>query len=201
MKNQVNSQLSYANIKAPFSGVITGKYINKGDMANPGIPLISLETPGKYQVVTLVPESEISYIKPKLKVTVLIKSTNEVVTGTVAEISASAKNTGGLFLVKVLLNKTSTKILSGMFTSVQFPISTKINTNNTILIPEKSLIHKGQLSGIYTINNNIAILRWLRLGKTYGENIEVLSGLSADEKFIVTADGKLFNGVNLNIQK
>ena len=33
MKNQVNAQLSYSNIRAPFKGVITGKFINKGDMA------------------------------------------------------------------------------------------------------------------------------------------------------------------------
>ncbi len=203
MKNQVNSQLSYANIKAPFSGVITGKYINKGDMANPGVPLISLETPGKYQVISLVPESEISYIKPKSKVSVLIKSTNEMVTGTVAEVSSSANNTGGQYMVKVLLDKSETKILSGMFTSVQFPITSKKNTttNNSVLIPKKALIHKGQLTGIYTVNNNVAILRWLRVGKTFGENIEVLSGLNADEKFIISADGKLFNGVNINIQK
>ena len=202
MKNQVNSQLSYANIKAPFTGIITGKYINKGDMANPGMPLISVETPGKYQVVSLVPESEISYIKPNSKVTVLIKSTNEMVTGKVAEISSSAKNTGGQYLVKVLLNKTNTKLLSGMFTSIQFPISNKTNTNTSVLVPLKSLVHKGQLTGIYTVSSsNTAILRWLRLGKTYGSNIEVLSGLNKDEKFIVTADGKLFNGVKVNIQK
>ncbi len=202
MKNQVNSQLSYANIKAPFTGVITGKYINKGDMANPGMPLISMETPGKYQVISLVPESEITYIKPNSKVTVLIKSTNEMVTGFVTEISASAKNTGGQYLVKVVLNKTDTKILSGMFTSVQFPISNKATTNSSVLIPEKSLVHKGQLTGIYTVSSsNTAILRWLRLGKTYGNNIEVLSGLNADEKFIASADGKLYNGVKVNIQK
>ncbi len=205
MKNQVNSQLSYANITAPFSGIITGKYINKGDMANPGVPLISIETPGKYQVIVLVTESEITAITPKEKVKVLIKSSNEIVNGTVAEVSSSAKNTGGQYLVKVLLDKTNTKILSGMFTSVQFPVknsSKSLNSTNAILIPTNSLIHKGQLSGIYTVSDtNIAILRWLRLGKTYGDNIEVLSGLNANEQYIASADGKLFNGEKVIIQK
>mgnify|MGYP000944141146 FL=1 len=63
MKNGVNAQLSYSNITAPFSGVVTGKYVNKGDMANPGMPLISLETPGQYQVIAMVPESEITSIE------------------------------------------------------------------------------------------------------------------------------------------
>jgi RND family efflux transporter MFP subunit len=203
MKNQINSQLSYANITAPFSGVITGKYINKGDMANPGIPLISLETPEKYQVITLIPESDITAITPKEKVKVLIKSTKEVINGTVTEISTSATNTSGQYMVKILLDKSASQILSGMFTSVQFPVKSmnSKNTSNTILISKKALIHKGQLTGVYTVTeNNIALLRWLRIGKTFNENVEVLSGLNSSENYVISSNGKLFNGAKVTIQ-
>ncbi|WP_457611537.1 efflux RND transporter periplasmic adaptor subunit [Lutibacter sp.] len=204
MKNQINAQLSYTNITAPFSGVITGKYINKGDMANPGMPLISLETPSKFQVTALVPESEITSIKTGEKATVLIKSINKTVTGKVTEVSSSAQNTGGQYLVKVILDKTNIKLLSGMYTSIQFPIN-KTSKSTTqpspILVPKKALIKKGQLTGIYTIgDDNIAILRWLRVGKSFGDKVEVLSGLSATEQYIVSADGKLFNGAKISIQ-
>jgi len=202
MKNQVDAQLSYSNIKAPFSGVITGKFINKGDMANSGMPLISLETPGKFQVVSMVSESDITSIKNGTSVNVLVKSTNQLLKGTVTEVSSSAKNTGGQFLVKVVLNKTKVKLLSGMFTSVQFPIE-KLEKNKTslILIPQSSLIKQGQLTGVYTISKDtIAILRWLRIGKSFGEQVEVLSGLSANEQYIVSADGKLYNGAKISIQ-
>jgi RND family efflux transporter MFP subunit len=81
MKNGVNAQLSYSNITAPFSGVITGKYVNKGDMANPGMPLISMETPGQFQVIAMVPESEITKISNGIEVNVLIKSTTKLLKG------------------------------------------------------------------------------------------------------------------------
>jgi RND family efflux transporter MFP subunit len=200
MKNQVNAQLSYSNISAPFSGVVTGKFISKGDMANPGMPLISMETPGKFQVTALVPESEITKIKDGTTANVLVKSTNQLLTGTVTEVSTSAKNTGGQYLVKVIIDKTDEKLLSGMYTSVQFPVE---NTKEThlILVPENALIKQGQLTGLYTIGNeNIAILRWLRTGKTFGDKVQVLSGLAADEQFIVSADGKLYNGAKVSIQ-
>ncbi|MBT8317200.1 MAG: efflux RND transporter periplasmic adaptor subunit [Lutibacter sp.] len=201
MKNQVNAQLSYSNIKAPFSGVITGKFVNKGDMANPGIPLISIETPGKYQVIAMVPESEITSIQKETSVNVIIKTTNELLKGKVTEVSSSAQNTGGQYLVKVILDKTDANILSGMFTSVQFPIEKNVNKNSLLLIPENALVKQGQLSGVYTIGEgNVAILRWLRIGKTFGNQVEVLSGLSADEQYIVSADGKLFNGAKINVQ-
>lgn len=200
VKNQVNAQLSYANIRAPFSGIITGKFVNQGDMANPGMPLISLETPGKYQVIAMVPESEIAKIKTGIGVVVLIKSTNETIKGKVTEVSSSAKNTGGQFLVKVILDKTAATILSGMFATVQFSVENEARFSK-ILIPESAIITNGSLKGIYTVSEqNTVILRWLRLGKTYGENVEVLSGLNADESFIVSAEGKLYNGVKVSIQ-
>ncbi|NOR27340.1 MAG: efflux RND transporter periplasmic adaptor subunit [Lutibacter sp.] len=202
MKNQVNAQLSYSNIKAPFSGVITGKFVNKGDMANPGMPLISIETPGKYQIISMIPESEITSIKKGTNVSVTVKSTNQLVTGKVTEVSSSAKNTGGQYLVKVVLNKTDVKLLSGMFTSVQFPIEKDIKAkSNVVLVPQSALITQGQLTGVYTIGNeNVAILRWLRVGKTFDNQVEVLSGLSANEQYIVSADGKLYNGAKISIQ-
>jgi RND family efflux transporter MFP subunit len=199
MKNQVNAQLSYSNITAPFSGVVTGKYINKGAMASPGVPLISVEAPGKYQVVAMVPESEITQIKSGTNVNVTIKSTGEVVKGEVTEVSTSAKNTGGQYLVKVLLDKTDANLLSGMFTSVQFPITK--STSNKILIPTSAIIKRGELTGVYVVSSsNTALLRWLRLGKIFGDKIEVLSGLDADEQFILSSEEKLINGAKLNIQ-
>ena len=62
MKNEVNSQFAYANIRAPFSGVVTNTYIDEGDMANPGVPLVSVESPGGFEVEAKVAENNISGI-------------------------------------------------------------------------------------------------------------------------------------------
>lgn len=200
MKSQVQAQLSYSNITAPFSGIVTGKYINKGDMANPGIPLLSLETPGEFQVITMVPETQITSINNGTTVSVLIKSINKIISGKVSEVSSSAKNTGGQYLVKIVLDKSDVKLLSGMFASVQFPIESS-STSSAILIPTSAIITKGELKGIYVVSQtNTALLRWLRLGKVSGENIEVLSGLSANESFVTSYESKIVNGSKLNIQ-
>ena len=200
MKNEINSQFAYANITSPFSGVVTNKFIEAGDMANPGMPLIAVEAPGKFEVTAMVPESEISQIKSGTTVDVLVKSLGQTVKGKVTEVSTSAKNTGGQFLVKAHLDKTDAKLLSGMFATVQFPVE-KTSKTNMVLIPNSSVVTKGQLSGVYTVSqSNTALLRWLRLGRTYGDQVEVLSGLNAEESFIVSAEGKLFNGAKVSIQ-
>jgi RND family efflux transporter MFP subunit len=200
MKNEVNAQLSYANIRSPFNGVITNKFIKEGDMANPGMPLLEVEAPGSFQVLAMVPESEIQQIKTDTEVDVLLKSLDEKVKGKVTEVSTSAKNTGGQYMVKIVLNKTKTNLLSGMYATVQFPLEKKVGSNQ-VLIPTEAIITKGQLSGVYTVSqNNTALLRWLRLGRSYGDSVEVLAGLSANEQYIVGSQGKLFNGAKISIQ-
>ena len=197
MTNEVESQFAYSNLRAPFSGVITNKYIDEGDMANPGVPLISVEGPGSFEVTASVPEREISKIKSGTEVQVSVASLGVQLPGTITEVSTSASNTGGQYLVKVVLDKTDTGILSGMYATVQFPIE-KSGNATSLLVPKGAIVHRGELTGIYTVSqSNTAILRWLRLGRVFGDNVEVLSGLSADEMYIIDADSKIYNGSKL----
>ena len=205
MRNEVMAQFSYSNITAPFSGEVTNTFIKEGDMANPGMPLVSIEGVSRMQVTAMVSESVISQIKNGMPVKVIVKSLNKEVSGKVSEVSGSAKNTGGQYLVKVTLNSNDKSILSGMFVNVQFPISNttkseiKVKTDK-VMVPESALVKQGQLTGIYTIaNGKTAILRWVRTGKTYGNQVEVLSGLSANEQYIVSSEGKLYNGAKVAI--
>lgn len=200
-KNEINAQFAYVNIRSPFNGVVTNRFIEQGDMANPGMPLIAVETPGSFEVEAMVPESEIAQIKKSTIVNVLVKSLNETIKGKVTEVSTSAKNTGGQYLVKIALDKTDEHILSGMFVTVQFPVEKTKTTPDVILVSTEALVHKGQLTGVYTVSqNSTALLRWLRLGRTFGDKTEVLSGLNKDENYIISADGKLYNGAKITIK-
>lgn len=201
MQNEVNSQFAYSDLRAPFNGIVTSRMIEVGDMANPGVPLLSVEEPGNYEVMASIPESEISKVKSGTEVNVFIRSIQAEVAGKVTEVSTSARNTGGQYLVKIILDKTDSNILSGMYATVQFPVESS-NDSSAVLIPTDALVHKGELTGIYTVSeSNTAILRWLRLGREYGENVEVLSGLSANEKYIVSAESKLSNGAKLIVKE
>ncbi|SKB65298.1 RND family efflux transporter, MFP subunit [Salegentibacter holothuriorum] len=199
-KNEINAQFAYSNITAPFSGVVTDKNVEVGDMANPGMPLLRLQVPGNFEVRASVPESEIASVTEGKKVEVLIKSSGETLEGVVSEISTSASNSGGQYSVKIALDQNNAEIYSGMYASVQFP--TTGDKTEMILVPETAIINHGDLQGIYTPSEqNTAILRWIRLGRKVGNKVEVLSGLSAGESYITSAEGKLYNGANLSIQQ
>ena len=73
--------------------------------------------------------------------------------------------------------------------------------SSLVLISLDAIVKNGQLSGVYTVSqSNTAMLRWLRLGRIYGNQVEVLSGLNSDESYIVSSETKLFNGAKVSIQ-
>lgn len=201
MKNEVNAQYKYTNITAPVSGVITSKFAEQGDMANPGMPLLTIESPSVLQAQVMVPENLIADLKNDMNVQVQIKSSGEMLNGKVAEISQSSTHTGGQYWVKINIEE-SENLRPGMFVNARFFIENHSDENKEtkhILIPKSALVKKGQLSGVYTVSSqNTAVLRWLKLGKETADEVEVLSGLTADEKFVVKANGRLYNGAKLN---
>lgn len=203
MKNEVNAQYRYTNITAPVSGVVTAKYVEQGDLANPGMPLLTIESPSVLQAQVLVSENNITQVKTGMDVKVLIKSSGKEVDGKVAEISQSSANTGGQYMVKINISDAK-DLLPGMFVNANFPFENKGGISNgvsSIMIPKTALVKKGQLSGVYTVSSeNTAVLRWLKLGKETADEVEVLSGLQADETYIVSAEGRLYNGAPLNVK-
>ena len=204
MKNEVNAQYRYTNVTAPISGTITAKFAEQGDMASPGMPLLTIESPSSLQAQVLVSEQNITMISNGMPVDVTLKSMNRTVSGTVSEISKSATNTGGQYMVKINIHNAS-DLLPGMFVNVQFPFKTsgKINQdfNETMMIPTTALVENGQLTGVYVVSSqNTAVLRWIRIGKTLGDQVEVLSGLKSKETYIVSSTGKLYNGVKVQVK-
>lgn len=204
MKNEVNAQYRYTNITAPISGTITAKYAEQGDMASPGMPLLTIKSPSSLQAQVLVSEQNIAMISNGMSVEVTLKSLNKTVSGTVSEISKSAANTGGQYMVKINIHNGS-GLLPGMFVNVQFPFknSGKINKDfqESMMIPKAALVENGQLTGIYVVSSqNTAVLRWLKTGKTMGDRIEVISGLNPKETYIVSSNEKLYNGAKIQIK-
>lgn len=202
-KSEVNAHLSYAELKAPFSGVVTAIHLKEGDMANPGMPVLSIENPEQLEAVVMVSERDILNIDLETSATIYLKSVDKSVKGKVSEISRSSSQSAGQYLVKIEVEPTEQDVLSGMIVNVSFDQENKENqlTAPQLLIPETALISKGQLSGVYVINeDNTALLRWLRIGKKVENQVEVLSGLSIGEKYVVEANSRLFNGSKVSLE-
>lgn len=192
---EVDAQYQYVEIRAPFSGVVTQKMAEEGDVAKAGHPILTMESTGDFEVHTLVPESRINEVELNTTAKIEITSSGQTVVGWVVQISPGTHNGSGQFTVKLSVEKNELPLRSGMYTKVSFPAK---DHREVLLIPEKALIEKGDLKGVYTISHqNTAMLRWLRLGNSYGDQIEVLSGLTAEEPIIISAESRLYNGLKI----
>jgi len=203
MRKEADANMAYANLTAPFSGVITQKMADAGSMASPGMPILMLERTGRYQVNAYATESQISMLRTGMALTVTIRSANKTLHTAISEISRSAENSGGQYLIKSdIPDNEATGLFPGSYVSVSVPVKATTNaTDGQVLVPLSAIVHQDELSGIYTVSNdNRAMLRWLRLGKTQGDKVEVLSGLSSNDAFISNADGRLYNGVPVKVK-
>ncbi|MBD1386742.1 efflux RND transporter periplasmic adaptor subunit [Mucilaginibacter rigui] len=203
-RNEVNAMLNYTNLTAPFNGTVTQKMMDAGSMANPGMPLLTIEQTGSYQVSASVPESEIGLVKQGALVTVNIDAVHKIINGKIAQVSQSSANSGGQFLIKIDIPDNEKKgLFAGMYANVSIPVATaiKATAGTQVMVPVAAIQYKDQLTGLYTIgSSHSALLRWVRLGRIQGNQVEVLSGLAANEQFIVSADGRLYNGAPVKIK-
>lgn len=205
MRNEVDANLAYTTLTAPFAGVVSQKFMEAGGLANPGMPILTIEQSGSIEIAVNVPESEIQSIKMNGLASVVIKSLDKKFNATVIQIAPSSQFTGGQYVIKLEVpEKEKAGLHSGMYANVAIPLEMKATNKNTdaVLVPVSSILYKDQLTGIYAVSkNHTALLRWVRLGKVSGDEVEVLSGLAADEQFVLTADGKLFNGAAITEKK
>jgi len=205
MQHEVKSQLTYANVVAPFGGVVTQKLADEGSLANPGMPIITIEQGGSLQVTAMVPETEIASLKVGDVANVKVDAANKQFQSKLIQINPSSQFTGGQYIIKLNIpSSDANKLMAGMYAQIKIQTkgtSVKADASNTVMIPTTALIYRDQLVGVYTISaQNTAMLRWLRVGKTEGDKVEVLSGLAKNEAYIIKAEGNLYNGAKVSVK-
>ncbi len=197
---EAQEMLSYAAITAPFSGSVVKKYANKGSLASPGQPILEIEGSGVFKVIAKVPESEINLFQVGDEVQLNIEAlANKDLKGKVSQINRSAGQTQGLFEVNIQIQTNADilkKLKSGMFAQV---VLSK-GKSEGLSVPENLLVERGQLKGLFTVNQQQqAMLRWVRTGRTTGGQVEILSGLSTGETYITQYEGKLVDGQKVTV--
>ncbi len=189
---EVNVHLSYLDIVAPADGVIARKMIEEGNMANPGMPLLALESTDRMKVVAHLGEKDISMVKPGDVVKINVTSLNNATfTATLDRVIQSANPGSRTYDIETYLDNSDARLKSGMFARVTVPVGER----QAILVPTKAVIKRGQLTGVWIVDTNNTIhLRWIRLGHSQGAQTEVLSGMDGTETVVLSAASPLAEG-------
>jgi RND family efflux transporter MFP subunit len=198
--NEVNEMLAYTTIRAPFDGIVARKFVAEGDMAAPGHPLVAVADPGQIKITANVPEQWIGEISEGDAVNVSIESAGIYnAAATLIAVSEAGDPMSRQYAVEAELKdaELSSKLKTGMFAQVGL----NLGSTEALFIPKTALVTRGQLTGVYTLtDDNKAVLRWVRLGQSSGDRVEVLSGLTAGEQYVTETNENLRQGLTLNVQ-
>jgi RND family efflux transporter MFP subunit len=196
--SQTQTSLGYTRIRAPFAGVVTGKRVDVGMLASPGMPIFTIEDTRSYRLEVTVDESDIRFVRIGQAAPVTINALGNVpLSGKVVQIVPAADPASRSFLVKVEL-PVDARLRSGLFGRAHFARGER----RTLLIPRTSVVERGQLQGVYVLDaNQIVELRYVTLGKSAGEQIEVLSGLQDGEKLIAVPGGRELGGKRIALRQ
>lgn len=189
------TMLNYSRITAPFSGIITRKMANVGDLAVPGKPLLSIEQENNLQVLTDIPEALIRHIKKGDELSVSVPSAPLTIPGVVAEVSPIADPSSRSAPIKLSIAP-DPRLRSGQFAR----ISLTVEQAQTLTVPEEAVQSIGQIERVFVVKDGKAQLRIVRSGTKNGGHIEILSGLSADETVITEGNQTLLDGQPIAIQ-
>lgn len=169
---------SFTRVKAPVSGMVSQKRIDVGSMANPGMPLLSIEESGSSYVEAAVDERLRHKIKPGMDAEILPDAGRRQ-RGTIRQVLPSIDSLSRTFIVKIGFKEMPSR--SGLFVRVRIPVGKK----EIILVPEKAIVQKGQLTGVYLVDDRgVITYRLIRTGMTYADGMEIISGLSIRDRVI-----------------
>ncbi len=178
-------------VHAPYDGVIIEKLVEPGDLVSPGRPLLRLEGFEGYRVVFVLEETRIQAVRVGQVLAVEIESlADSKVQGTVESISPVADVATRSVEVKLALPSIP-DLRSGFFARVFIPGG----TTKILRIPKSAIVQNGQLTGVYKVDNEgLLRFRLVRTGRYADGQAEILSGMKADERYVVAPGPDVKNG-------
>lgn len=176
---EVETAGSYSSIRAPFAGEVMGRYMDEGDVAAPGMPLLVIEEAGPREGRLSVSVDAARNLRVGDTVRVMATGGLEAL-APVQSVASGADPMSRTVAVKVTLPE-------DWPTGVSVTALVPAGVSRAITIPSEAVVHRGQLTGVRVVTPQGVALRWIRLGRSVagGERVEVLSGLNAGDQIVL----------------
>jgi RND family efflux transporter MFP subunit len=176
---EVETASSYASIRAPFHGVVVARYVDQGDLAAPGMPLLVVEEAGPRDGRLAVPVAAAGRLEPGMSIRVSTLD-GRAAQAPVRVVAGGADPLSRTVEVRVTLPEDWP---TGVSVSALVPAGTA----RAITVPTSAVVRRGQLTGVRVVTPDGVAIRWVRLGRSVGdgEKVEVLSGLNAGDRIVL----------------
>lgn len=184
---EAKKQLSYTQVRAPYAGIVTERFVEIGESVQPGQPLMSGLSLEQLRVVTELPQQYASYVRDNRKAQVVTDDGREL---SIASMTfyPYASEQSHTFRLRLNLNDPEGALFPGMLVKVKVAVGER----NALLIPKSALLIEGELRGVYVLGkNDTPQLRQVRVGERTNGQVEILARLAEGEQVLASAEAML----------
>ncbi|WP_372721836.1 efflux RND transporter periplasmic adaptor subunit [Novipirellula sp.] len=204
--DELDVLLSYAVIRAPFSGVITDRFVQPGDLVREasevgsGKPLFVLSQIDKVRIRVPVPETDAPLVNQGDEITLTFPSftAESPITATVTRRSGSLDPSTRTMMVEAEIDNPDGKLLPGMFGQASIHLSTKAAAN---MLPARAIrFEESGNAYVYVVDQDETVsIAPITMGMDDGNSIEVLSGVEAGQRVIDAHLSRFTNGQKVSV--
>jgi RND family efflux transporter MFP subunit len=189
-QKQLGAMSDYTRIVAPFSGVITKRFVDTGALVQAGtssntqaLPVVSVAETDMFRLTLPVPESAAPSIRLGTTVAVHVASINREFTGKVSRFAGDLNQETRTMHTEVDVPNKNGGIVPGMYADVTLTLARK---NNAVVVPVQAIAHNGSETSVLVVNSQDRVeQREVQLGLQEPDHVEIVSGVAAGDRVIV----------------
>jgi multidrug efflux system membrane fusion protein len=184
------TQSGFFVLSAPYAGVVTDVAVTLGDMAMPGRPLVTMHDPSALRVTAAIPQSLLAGVSAqrqsvRYELPGLVGPSTPQTPVQVQVLPAidPVTHTGQ---IRLNLPAGMEGVAPGLFARIWWPeTSMGKDSLERFTLPSRAIVRRAEMTGVYVLDaQGKPSLRQVRLGRTFGDQVEVLSGLRKDDKVV-----------------
>ncbi len=203
MVQNLRALLAKKVIRAPFSGRIGIRQVNLGQFVGSGQEVVTLQSVDPIYVDFYIPQQKLSKVAPGYVVEVSTDDTGiDPLVGEVSAVAPEVDRATRNVLVRATLSNPDGAFRPGMFVEAEVlqPESRKV-----LVVPATSIIFAPYGNSLFVAEKNesgdglVAAQRFIRLGETKGDYVEITNGIEAGDEVVTTGGFKLRNGMSIEV--
>ena len=193
---------SFKRVVAPFDGIITRRNVDVGDLIDAGggngRALFVLTQSDPLRVYVNVPQSYAHLVKSGQKVNVnLAEMSDRKFSGEITRTASAIDTATRTMQVEVMLPNRDGLLLPGAYVQVALPVG----GDKRLQIPAGTLVIRGAGIQVAAVDEKGTVaLKPVRLGRNFGERVEVLDGVDARDRLVLNPPDSIANGDQVVVQ-
>ena len=195
----VRQRLRNSTLLAPFPGVVAGRWIDVGDLAQPGQPAVRLVQTDPVRLTAWLPEGDIGDFTVGRDVDVQIDALDaRSFAGQVDRVGPAAETDRRVFPLEVRIENANGELKPGMAGKLR---ARRRMMSNVLVIPRDALVERESGPVVFVVTEGKVALRDVALGPSEGNRVVVRSGLAAGDTLVVAGGRDLIAGESVRIRK